>query len=141
MININGITIENVSGKNISIVNGKVIVDGKDVTPDSKNITIEITGDVGKLEVDVCKTINITGNVDMLSSSFGDITCKDVTGNITSSSGNIKADRVANGANSSSGRIEIKGDLTGNAVSSSGNISVTGNINGNVRTVSGDIKS
>lgn len=41
MITINA---KNIFGKNINISNGKVIIDGVDMTPDSKEITIQCNG-------------------------------------------------------------------------------------------------
>lgn len=57
---INGVTIS--GGRNVTIRNGKVIVDGKDVTPDAKEINISVTGNVERLEADACQKISITGD-------------------------------------------------------------------------------
>lgn len=58
MIVINGKTYRG-NGQNISIVNGKVMIDGRDVTPDDNNkeINIHIDGYVNELSVDVCVTM------------------------------------------------------------------------------------
>ena len=50
-ISINGV---NYSGNNIIISNGKVVINGKDVTPDSKEINIKVEGNIDKLVVDSC---------------------------------------------------------------------------------------
>lgn len=71
-VRINGTTIVS-SGRSVVIKNGQVIIDGVDVTPDSKNITIEIQGNVDKIEVGACDKINVTGNVSVASTQSGDI--------------------------------------------------------------------
>ena len=78
LIRINGIDI--VDGKNLTIVNGKIQIDGEDVTPDDKIITIEIHGDVETVRVDSCTTVDISGTVGTVSVSNGDITCGDIAG-------------------------------------------------------------
>ncbi len=118
---INSISIS--GGKNVSINNGKVFIDGKNVTPDSKEINIQITGDVENLSVDICNKISVQGSVNNLKNSSGDI---DINGNI----GSIE---------STSGDIEISGNVSGNIKSTSGDIKC-GNISGSVSTNSGDIK-
>jgi hypothetical protein len=60
-IRINGRNIT--GGDRIVIINGKIVVDGNDVTPENeKRITIEVSGDIASIEADVCETITITGN-------------------------------------------------------------------------------
>ena len=86
----------NCSGSNITISNGKVIVDGKVVTAEtSPRLEVTINGDVNKLDCDGSATIygnagsidcggschvdgNITGNID----AGGSVTCGNVMGDI-----------------------------------------------------------
>ena len=112
------------SGNNVSIINGKIFVDGKKVDTDNdKNITISINGNVDNLEIDSCDRIEITGNVTTLKNGSGDVKCKDVEQNITSGSGDVECDIVK-----------------GNIITGSGDVNCRGSISGNVKTGSGDVK-
>jgi hypothetical protein len=84
-ISINGRNIAGgiITGGNICISNGCVIVDGKDIElGDSKVFNIEIIGDVGSLTADVVNKIVITGNTGDVKTVLGDIKCGDVSGDI-----------------------------------------------------------
>ena len=103
---INGKTIIT-NGGSIQVGNGKIIIDGVDMTPDSKEINIEVVGNVETLEVDTCNKVKITGdvksvkshngNIDIggnvsgdVSTHNGNIDCGDVQGSVTTRNGNIK---------------------------------------------------
>lgn len=116
---INGTTY---NGSNITIINNKVIIDGKDQTPDSKEITITVDGNISELSVDYAKEVRVTGNVDKLTTTSGDVTCNNVT----------------NGVKTTSGDVECN-DITGDVVTTSGDVKAK-NISGGVKTISGDIK-
>lgn len=104
-ISINGVSI---SGGSVVIRNGKVIVDGKDVTPaDAKEISITVNGNVNKVEVDACKTIDVTGDVGNVKTLSGDIT---VTGNV---SGSVQT---------MSGDVDCGGNVAGSVSTMSGNV-------------------
>jgi hypothetical protein len=120
-ITINGNTY---SGNNIVVTNGKVFVNGKDVTPDSKHITITVEGNVDEIKVDVCSGVSILGNVKNINTTSGDVI---VTGEV---SGSVET---------TSGDVEIGGNVTGNVETTSGDVECQ-NISGSVSTVSGDIK-
>jgi DUF4097 and DUF4098 domain-containing protein YvlB len=123
-ITINGVNI--VSGRSISIIDGKVIVDDRDVTPENqKQIHIQVTGDIESIQADVCSQITVTGNSGTVKTSQGDIEIGgDVQGDVKTSQGNI----------------EIGGSVSGNAKTSQGNIRVKGSINGQASTDMGQIK-
>jgi hypothetical protein len=103
MIRING---KSFNGRNLIIANGKIIIDGQDVTPDGKDITIHVEGSVDTLKVDVCDEILIKGPVNSVSTVSGDVK---IEGN------------VLNGASTVSGDILCK-ELHGNASTVSGDI-------------------
>lgn len=104
---INGVSY--VGGKNVRIINGKVIIDGKDMTPDAKNITIQIEGDVSNLSVDICDKLSVTGNVNELSTVSGDVEIGgDVGGSIKTTSGDIKCGNIAGNVKTVSGDIKNK---------------------------------
>ena len=111
-------------GRSITITNGKVIIDGKDVTPDGKDINISIIGNIDDIKIDYCQKIEVKGDVGYLATMSGDI---EISGNIK---GSISA---------TSGDIEC-GDVSGNVNSTSGDIKC-GTVGGSVSTMSGDIRN
>lgn len=104
-IKINGNNI--VGGKNITIKNGRVIVDGNDVTgEDSKVITIEIIGNVEELSVDACTKVTITGSTGPIKTMSGDVKCGDVNGSVKTMSGDVRCGSIAGDVSTMSGDIE-----------------------------------
>lgn len=122
IVNINGTTYT--SSKSITIIDGKVIIDGNDVTPSGKEITISIEGSVENLEVDACSKVIVNGNVKSLKTTSGDI---DVKGNIEGS------------ISTTSGDIDCGGSIGGDVKTVSGDVDC-GKISGSVNSVSGDVK-
>ncbi len=120
-ISING---KNLFGSNISINGNKIIIDGKDVTPNEKVINIVVNGNIDNLGVDSCDKIEIHGDVNKLKNMSGDIECGNIKESVSSGSGNIKC----------------KGYIGGDVETGSGNVTCDGNIAGNVKTGSGNIK-
>ncbi len=102
---INGVSIT--GGYNITVKGNKVFVDGKDVTPNAKEIRIEITGSVNRLEVDACNSISVTGNAGSVSTQSGSVA---VGGNVT--------DFVQ----TMSGDVDCYGTVSGGISSMSGDI-------------------
>lgn len=122
MININGVSY---SGKNVTIHNGEVFVDGKLASGvDSKVINIKIDGNIDSFKSDHCNAIEVVGDISQLDTISGDV-C--VYGS------------VRNGITTKSGDIVVSASVTGDVSSMSGDISCT-KITGNVKTVSGDIR-
>lgn len=119
MITINN---NNYSGRSIVIKDGKVIVDGKDVTPDSKEVNISVIGDLENLEVDYAKSIGITGNVNKVRSGSGDVNCERVGGDVQTGSGDVECSYINGDVNTGSGDVK------------------SNTIMGSVKTGSGDIK-
>jgi len=119
MININGTYI---SGNNITITKNRVIIDGVDVTPDSKVITITVDGNIDEINADYCQKILVNGNVRSITATSGDIECKEVSGDIKTTSGDIECENVCGSVNTTSGDVKC------------------GNVTGNVKTLSGDIR-
>lgn len=107
-ISINGSAI--VSGsKNITIVGNRIIVDGIDVTPDSKDINITVNGNIESLDVDCCDKINIVGAVAKVRTTSGDINISgNVTGDVKSTSGDIKCGQISGSVKTVSGDIKNK---------------------------------
>ncbi len=117
MININGKTYK---GNNLSVVNGKIFVDGEAIpvlskglsglhsSPKDESIIVNITvsGNVNSIKCDCVQAFHVTGNVGQASTVSGDISCGNVLGSISAVSGDVQ---------------------------------VNGNVGGSVSTVSGDI--
>lgn len=91
----------------VVIKDGKVYVDGKDVTPNTKQITIQVKGNVNDLRCDSCASVVVNGNSGSVSTKSGDV---EVTGNVT---GNVMT---------TSGDINVRGGVSGSAQSGSGDI-------------------
>ncbi|WP_050384567.1 hypothetical protein [Bradyrhizobium pachyrhizi] len=108
-IRINGLSI--VGGRTITVTSNHVFVDGKDVTPDAKDIRIEVSGNVDRLEADACNLISVAGDVGSVSTLSGDVSvsgavgglvqtmsgdvdCGPVGGSVTTLSGDIRHVRV-----------------------------------------------
>jgi len=111
-ININGSMIIGSSGKNITIANGRVIIDGKDVTPDSKGINITVHGNIDQLQVDACSKITVSGDAGSIKSQSGDIDIAgNVFGSVSTMSGDISCGDVGLRANTMSGDINRSNKL------------------------------
>ena len=109
-LTVNG-TSYNFSGNNMVISNGKVMVNGKDITDlndiDQKEITIVIESDIDYLKVDHCHSIVANAYVEAIETISGSVHCaKDVCGSITTMSGSVRC----------------KGEINGSVSTMSGNI-------------------
>jgi len=100
---INGVTYT--GHGSITVVNGRVTIDGKDVTPDAKEVHIEVNGNVESLSVDACRAINVAGNVGDLSTQSGDVKCGDVAGSVQTMSGDVRCGAVRGSVKTMSGDI------------------------------------
>lgn len=109
------------SGRNIKVVNGKVIVDGNDVTPIEKEIHITVEGSLENLDVDACSSIKISGDVQSVKSGAGDVSCRDVGGNVSTGSGDVEC-----------------GNVNGDVETGAGDVRA-GNVGGSIKTGAGDI--
>lgn len=118
-ITING---KSYHGNNITIRAGRVIVDGKDETPDEKDIKIQVEGNIQTLDVERCSTISVYGDVNSLKNGAGDVTCGSVKNGITSGAGDVQC-----------------GDVVGDIHGGAGDI-IANNVTGSVKTGAGDIR-
>lgn len=104
MITING---NKYSGSNVVVLNNKVIIDGKDVTPDSKNIEIKIDGDINELKVDNCNNIEVNGNVNNIKTQNGDVEINgNINGSITSMNGDIDCHNIGGSVSTVNGNVK-----------------------------------
>ena len=87
----------NIKGNNVSIINNKIFVDGKEIGTEEKEINIIVEGNLDKLEVDCCNSIKVNGVTKDVEVSNGNISINgDVKGNVNNINGNIIA-KVING--------------------------------------------
>ena len=87
----------NIKGNNVSIINNKIFVDGKEIGTEEKEINIIVEGNLDKLEVDCCNSIKVNGVTKDIEVSNGNIAISgDVKGNVNNINGNIIA-KVING--------------------------------------------
>jgi hypothetical protein len=96
-------------GNSVTITNGKIIVNGKDVTPDSKTITINVEGNIDSLTVDACEKVTITGNANKVKTMSGDVDIKgDVTDSVSTMSGDVDCGNIGGSISTMSGDIKHK---------------------------------
>lgn len=123
LIVINGVSYH---GKSVSVINGKVIIDGVEQPSTSKNdkkISISIEGNIDSLSVDECESLIQTGSVKDLHTLSGDVRVNGDVGSISSTSGDV----------------EVSGNINGPVSTMSGDVDAK-QIHGKVNTLSGDIK-
>lgn len=82
------------SGTSVTIINGKVTIDGvpQDGEPLSGVVRIEVTGDLAQLKADA--NVVITGNVKGNVEASGTVQCGSVGGNVDAC-GSVQCDTVA----------------------------------------------
>jgi len=106
MITING---KSYKGNSITIINDKVIIDGKEVETDEKTINITVEGSITKLKVDSCNTLEVGGDVHKLTTMSGDVEVSgNVTGSIETMSGDVDCGDVGGGIETMSGDVVYK---------------------------------
>lgn len=101
-ITVNG---KSVSGTSIRVNNGKIFVDGQEMTPHSKVITIQVQGDINLIDVSACDSIHVSGTVGTIRTMSGNVRCGGVTNSVETMSGNIDCGSVGESATSMSGSV------------------------------------
>lgn len=64
------------SGRSIIIQNGSIVVDGKNVSAQMENLTINVHGNVESLTVDACRSVDAQ-TVGRIKTMSGDVTVKE----------------------------------------------------------------
>ena len=123
---INGRVYKNISGRNITIERGQIIVDGKPIEDwndsNEKEINITIEGNVEELYAQCVGTITVNGDTKNVKTGSGDVTVTGyVRGNIHTGSGDVRCGNVEEDITTGSGDVHC------------------GNVGGRVTTMSGDI--
>lgn len=96
------------NGRKVTIINGKVIVDG--VTQDGElvgEVNITVHGDVTHIDND-CGKVTCNSAVD-IQTMAGDVECGDVTGSVSTMSGDVNCQAVGGSVSTMSGNIRHKG--------------------------------
>jgi len=106
-------------GRNVQSMlfsNGEIIINGQRVTSDDNgNVIVSGSGNVYNVEV--------TGNVDQLRTTSGDVTVQGTAGHINTASGDVDVKQGVNGSvNTASGDIHVGGSVKGSCHTMSGNI-------------------
>ncbi|AUR85886.1 hypothetical protein NVP1081O_151 [Vibrio phage 1.081.O._10N.286.52.C2] len=106
-VKINGQTFK---GNNVSISNGRVIVDGVEQTSEQQyKFEITVNGDVDKLELE-SGTVVVKGNVNCsLNTTNGDVECGDVSGDVKTTNGDVDCDNVAGRVSTINGNVKHRG--------------------------------
>ena len=105
MINING---KKYQGNNLTIINGKIFIDGVEQTAETegKEINITVHGNIETLKVDSANKVTVIGQVDTLSTVSGDIdTAGDIFGSVSTVSGDIECGNIGGSVSTISGDI------------------------------------
>ena len=105
----------------LSIRNGKVFVNGKEITTEGKTINIAIEGNVENLQVDACDKIIVNGDIGKLRTTSGDVILNECKGDIQTTSGDVECHGDCQSINTVSGDVRVR------------------HAHGSVETVSGDI--
>jgi len=97
-------------GNNIVMTNGRVVIDGVDVTGD-KGMTVHIDhiifeGNVEKIDV-ASSNVIVHGSTNKIKTLSGNVTCTDVL-DVTTMSGNVKAKTIKGNVKTTSGDIITK---------------------------------
>ena len=100
-VNING---DVYNGRSITVSNGEVIVDGKVQGAVGHQVTVNIIGNV-ELVSTASGNISVVGDVHSADTVSGDIDCNDVLGNIETVSGDVNCNDVSGRIRTVSGNI------------------------------------
>lgn len=108
-------------GDYLRIEENRIIVNDVDVTPDTKVINIEITGNVGDIKLASINSLVVNGNADTVNCVSGEVVCGDVYGSVINTSGNITCKKVGGNVNNTTGKISCD-QVFGSVQTKTGNI-------------------
>ena len=104
---VNGITYH--GDGDLVINNGQIIIGGKNVTPESKIIHVVVNGNINNLKVDACKSVEVSGDADMIKTQSGDVIVKgNVKDSISTMSGDVSCGNVGGDIKTMSGDVKYK---------------------------------
>ena len=98
------------SGHSVQINNNVLIVDGKRIdlnkeTTD-KEIYITFEGNVDKIEVDSCNSIQVKGVSGSIQTTNGDVHCENVGGSVSTVNGDVRAHEIKGSVSTVNGDVE-----------------------------------
>ncbi len=95
------------TGRNVSISNGKITVDGATQEGElAGDINVVVHGDIDKLE-NSCGTVT-ANNVGSINTQSGDVECGNVSGSVKTMSGDIECGNVGGNIDTMSGDISYR---------------------------------
>lgn len=104
MIKING---KQYDGKDITIKDGLIEIDGTPAAVADKEINISVSGDAGRISVDSCKKIEVVGNCHAINLMNGGIEIKGgVSGDVKSTNGDVACGMVQGDVSTVNGDIK-----------------------------------
>ena len=96
-------------GQNLSIINNRVIIDGKDVTDkddDSKVINIHCESDINSIEVDNCNKLEVLGDAGHITTTNGNVIIGgNVSGDVKTTNGNVKCENINGSVSTKNGNV------------------------------------
>lgn len=99
------------TGRNIKIINDKVIIDGVEqegslVDP----VSVTVNGDAERIET-VSGSVDVSGSCGAVKTMSGDVRCGDVKGDVGTMSGDVTCGKVGGNIKTMSGDITGRGSL------------------------------
>lgn len=92
-------------GTSVSIVNGKVLVDGEEVQSATQpKIDVQLFGDVEVLET-ASGNVTVQGQAGAVQTVSGNVECGAVSGSVSTVSGDVKASSIAGPVSTVSGDV------------------------------------
>jgi|JI10StandDraft_1071094.scaffolds.fasta_scaffold112228_2 hypothetical protein len=109
MVSISGDNSTSIQCSGDITINGKtLVVNGETVQLEGKEIYITVEGNAGNISADICKSIEVAGDVTgKVEAKAGNIKCGNVGGDVKASCGNITCLDVAGEVKASCGNIKI----------------------------------
>jgi len=94
------------TGSSVIISNGKILIDGEDQTPETKEVTITVNGNIDSISADLCNNITIEGSSGSIKTMSGDVKIHgDVTGSVSTMSGDVDCYNIGESVSTMSGNI------------------------------------
>lgn len=83
----------------------KVFVNDQEVVTESKEIKIEVHGNLETIDADACHSITVNGTVGSVKTLSGSVRCGDVTGNVSTMSGTVSSGKIGGNVSTMSGDV------------------------------------
>ena len=114
----------NLTGQNVSITDNGIYVNGKPIEEFDESqvpvLRIEITGNVESLTTENGE-VTVNGRVGTVVSKNGNVNCQTVEGNVESKNGNVMCGKIMGDCDTKNGNI-MRGKIMGDCDTKNGNI-------------------